>query len=160
VVSSKDGICSIVEWTKCSHYGEKLMGGANQTTSPPAPATARSTAKASASAQSSSPPISSASIRSHENISKGEVHFHDDGAGMKCAIETALFFDAYHAWRKTMNGELTIPGKNTTYGHSSVTFTPYVDDDGKLQIAQSVQKVDLGDTIRDMDVLAKWGPNA
>ena len=115
------------------------MGGIAETTCPaPPPSVKRSVGNP---------------IRSHE--SKGEMHFHDDTTKIKCAIKRDHFISKYLAWRASpMSNDLVLAGSDGKSGHATVKMTPFVDDDGILQIAQVVKKVDIGDTISAMDKLS------
>lgn len=125
------------------------MGGSNQSTCPPlAKPTANPKQKA---AGSLSNPI-----RSHEVTSRGEVDFHDDTAGMKCSVDSAAFFSAYSSWRPNMVDDLILAGHDGKDGHTVVALMPYVDDQGDMQIAMSVQKASVGQTIHDLDKLAHF----
>ncbi len=128
------------------------MGGSNQTTCPPASSTARPKSK------SSKTPIGAASnpIRSHEVPARGEVDFHDDQAGLKCAVDSAAFFDAYNKWRPRMTDEMILAGNDGSGGHATVTFLPYVDDGGDVQVSMVVAKAQMGKTVLDLDQLAHF----
>lgn len=119
------------------------MGGANQSTCP-------------APSQSSTPRSSSNPIRFHENTQQGEVHFHDDKAGLKCAVENAIFFDRYHKWRPSMVGEFSMVGHDGSGGHSSVKMIPYIDDNGNMQVEMLVSKTSMGQTVHDLDKMASY----
>ena len=128
------------------------MGGSNQSTCPVAtPAKSRSKAV----------PVGNP-IRSHEDTSRGEVDFHDDKAGFKCTVDSAAFFSAYTPWRSKMSEELTLAGqlvktgKKKPSGHALVTFVPYMDDNGELQVSMSVKKAAMGQTGLDLDKLAHF----
>lgn len=121
------------------------MGGTNQATAPAPSGTAKP-------AVSQSQRTSYNPVRFHEN--QGEVHFHDDKAGLKCAIETAAFFGEYHKWRPAMTGNLALVGHDGKGGHSKVEFLPYLDDDGKMQVTIAVDAASMGQTVLDLDKLA------
>lgn len=125
------------------------MGGSNQSTCPPPAKPAKSKSK-------SSIPIGGNPIRSHEVTSRGEVDFHDDTAGMKCAVDSAAFFDAYNKWRPKMSDDLTLAGNDGKGGHSSVTLVPFMDDQGSMQVNMTVKKASVGQTICALDKLAHF----
>ena len=133
------------------------MGGSHQSTCPPA--------KSSVQSQSSSKaPIGAASnpIRYHEVTDRGEVDFHDELAGFKCAVNSATFFAAYWPWRSKMSEDLTLggqlikTGEKKASGHASVTFMPHFDDQGQMQVSMVVNKTSMGQTILDLDKLAHY----
>jgi len=124
------------------------MGGTNQATCPP-PAATSSKSRVSNKSQ-----IPVNSIRYHEDTSRGEVDFHDDQAGLKCCIASALFFDAYSTWRPAMADELTLTGSDGSGGHASVTFLPYADDAGEMQVSMVVKEAIMGQSVKDLDALA------
>lgn len=130
------------------------MGGSNQATCPPAP----SSAKPRKTSKSTPTSIGTAlnPIRFHEVPSRGEVDFHDDKAGLKCAIDSAAFFDTYGKWRPSMTDDLTLGGNDGSGGHSSVTFLPYVDDQGTMQVSMIVAEAEMGKTVLDLDTLAHY----
>lgn len=122
------------------------MGGKHQSVVPAPPGTAKvpDVIKATAS-----------DIRSHEE--KGEIHFHDDSAGLKCAIKTPIFVDQYAKWRNGgLDGTLSVFGSDGKGGRASAHFHAFPDDKGKLQVAISVKEVQLGQTITDLDFLAGY----
>jgi len=124
------------------------MGGANQATVPAPATTAKipSTVRASAS-----------SIRFHEEQSLGEVHFHDDAAKLKCSVSSTLFFDAYSKWRdKGAVDPLNIFGVDGKGDRTTAQFYTYPDNDGKLQVAISVKKAEMGQTVLDLDNLTGY----
>lgn len=130
----------------------KRMGGTNQATCPPPAKSSVPTAnplkqkgKAEAAGHQVNP------IRFHEVTSRGEVDFHDDQAGKKCAVDSALFFDAYNKWRPQMSEDLVLVGNDGAKGHASVVFTPYVDDRGKMQVSMIVSEAQMGQTILNLD---------
>jgi len=133
------------------------MGGANQATCPP-PARPyvptgnplKQKCKAKAAGHQVDP------IRFHEDTSRGEIDFHDDNAGFKCAVDSALFFDAYNKWRQKMSEDLILLGNDGAGGHSSVAFVPYADDKGQMQVSMVVTKAQMGQTIMDLDKLAHF----
>ena len=130
------------------------MGGANESTCPPVsgvstPSRGKSTVKA-ASKATSNP------VRYHEVTDRGEVDFHDDDAGVKCAIDSAVFFAAYSKWRPKMADELMLTGNDGSDGHASVTFMPYVDNAGEMQVGMVVAEAKMGQTILDLDILAHF----
>lgn len=124
------------------------MGGSNQSTCPPPTKSPKNKGKTT--------PIKGSIIRSHEVTSRGEVDFHDDMAGMKCAVDSAAFFDAYNKWRPKMSDDLTLAGNDGKGGHSSVTLVPYMDDQGEMQVAMAIKKASVGQTICDLDKLAHF----
>lgn len=127
------------------------MGGSNQSTCPPPSTTAKKKEKSkSANFLGWNP------IRSHEVTQRGEVDFHDDTAGVKCAIDSAAFFSAYNSWRLNMAEDLILAGNDGMGGRSSVTLVPYVDDQGELQVSMTVRKVSVGQTVLDLDKLAHF----
>lgn len=120
------------------------MGGTNQATCSPAPATAK---------QKPTTRVGNV-IRFHESQPDGEVHFHDDQAKLKCAVESTTFFNEYHPWRSSMKGNLALMGHDGKGGHSRVEFMPYVDDNGDMQIGITVDPVTIGKTVKNLDKLA------
>ena len=133
------------------------MGGSNQSTCPPATSPDRRV----------NPPKRPGSkftslsnpIRFHEVTSRGEVDFHDDEAKIKCAVNSASFFDAYNEWRPKITDNLdnlVLSGNDGKGGHSAVTLIPYMDDQGAMQVAMTVQKASVGQTICDLDKLAHF----
>lgn len=129
------------------------MGGSNQSTCPPPAKPAKSRGKT---AKVQPSPVKSNPIRSHEATSRGEVDFHDDLAGTKCSVDSAVFFDEYNKWRPKMTDDLTLSGNDGAGGHASVTLVPYMDDKGKLQVTMTVKKVAMGQTVLDLDKLAHF----
>lgn len=131
------------------------MGGANQSTCPPA-----TPAASSRKPQTSKTPIGAGAalnpVRFHEVTQRGEVDFHDDNAGLKCAVNSAAFFSAYNSWRNKLSGELMLSGNDGSGGHASVTFMPYVDDSGELQVGMTVAKTKMGKSVLDLDKLAHF----
>lgn len=125
------------------------MGGSNQSTCPPPANPAKSKAK-------TATPTKGNAIRSHEVSSRGEVDFHDDTAGTKCSVDSAAFFDAYDKWRPKMTDDLTLSGNDGKGGHASVTFMPYMDDGGSMQVAMTIKRAPIGQTISDLDKLAHF----
>jgi len=125
------------------------MGGSNQATCPPASSSSKSRSKTPAKTAQNP-------IRFHEVTSRGEVDFHDDKAGLKCSIDSASFFTAYSDWRQFMSDELTLVGNDGHGGHTSVTFLPYADDAGELQVSMLVAKSKMGQTVQDLDKLAHF----
>ena len=140
------------------------MGGTNQSTCPPATFSNSITRWPRGNNMKSPGPIGAAlnPIRFHEDPSRGEVDFHDDHAGFKCAVDSAAFFSAYTPWRSRMSEEMTLSGQliktgeNKPSGHASVTFLPYVDDAGELQVGMIVAEAKMGKTILDLDKLAHF----
>lgn len=137
--------------------GRFRMGGSHQSTCPP-PSSKSTSARALGKSPATAAGLEAAQnpIRSHEVTARGEVDFHDDGAGVKCAVDSAAFFSAYSDWRSKMSEELTLAGNDGSGGHSSVTFLPYVDDQGRMQVAQIVKKASIGQSITDLDKLAHF----
>ena len=133
------------------------MGGSQQNTCSPAPSTATPRK-----GKSAVKPASSNPIRYHEVTSRGEVDFHDELAGFKCAVDSAAFFAAYTPWRSKMSEELTLSGQlvktgvKRASGHASVTFMPYVDDAGEMQVGMVVAETKIGQTVLDLDKLANY----
>lgn len=131
------------------------MGGSNQGTCPPTTPT-----KSSRKNKPSKTPTGAVNpVRFHEVTSRGEVDFHDDNAGLKCSVDSAAFFSAYNAWRPQIwaaMDELTLAGNDGSGGHSSVTFLPYVDDAGDLQVEMTVSEAKMGRTVLDLDKLAHF----
>lgn len=127
------------------NYRRLKMGGTNQATCPP-PAIPK-TSKLGSKQKSK--------IRYHEVSSRGEVDFHDDKVGLKCAIEIATFHNEYSKWRKDMSGELVLSGNDGSGGHSNVTFIPIMDK-GKMEVSMVVTKAEVGVTINDLDTLARY----
>lgn len=125
------------------------MGGSHQSTCPPP-------SKSSVKSLLVINPGSLNPIRSHEVTSRGEVDFHDDQAGLKCAVDSAGFFSAYDKWRPLMEDELILAGNDGSGGRSCVTLIPYVDDQGRMQVAMSVKKTTVGATLTDLDTLAHF----
>ncbi|MHA2279728.1 MAG: hypothetical protein ACXAC5_02375 [Promethearchaeota archaeon] len=124
------------------------MGGTNQATCPPA--AVRRTAKAPSPIQAQANPI-----RYHEVSARGEVDFHDDKGGIKCAVESAAFFTAYHDWRaRSMSGDLVLAGNDGAGGHATVKFMSYPDNQGEMQVAIVVTSTTIGQTVLDLDKLA------
>lgn len=121
------------------------MGGSNQSTCPP-PAIPKAT-------KSGVTPKNK--IRYHEVTSRGEVDFHDDNAGLKCAVDSAIFHDEYSEWRKDMSDELILSGNDGSGGHSNVTFMPIMSK-GKMEVSMVVTKTETGTTINDLDILARY----
>ena len=124
------------------------MGGSNQATCPP------SSAKPVKATKTSLKPANP--VRYHEVTPRGEVDFHEDGAGIKCAVNSAVFFSAYNSWRSKMSEELVLVGNDGSGGHASVTFIPYVDDQGKMQVSMNVKKATMGSSVLDLDKLAHY----
>lgn len=117
------------------------MGGLNQNTCPPVAVgqVARQGA-----------------IRYHENTALGEVHFHDDVNGLKCAISTPVFVAAYHDWRKKNSVDpLELIGYDGSKRPTAVKFVPFVN---KSQIDVGIEVMTLGvsNHLSDLDVLAGW----
>lgn len=125
------------------------MGGSNQATCPPASSSSKSRSKTPAKTAQNP-------IRFHEVTSRGECDFHDDRAGLKCAIDSATFFTAYNKWRPCMSDELTLVGNDGHGGHSSVTLLPYTDGAGELQVSMLVTKSKMGQSVLDLDKLATY----
>lgn len=123
------------------------MGGANQGKSSPLSV---SSGKSHSGGKTPDP------VRFHEVTSRGEVDFHDDRAGLKCAVDSATFFSAYSGWRSKMTDEMTLTGNDGSGGHSSVTFLPHVDDAGELQVSMIVAKTKVGQSVSDLDRLAHY----
>ncbi len=129
------------------------MGGSNQSTCTPPPQSAKSVKGARAAvplAASGNP------VRYHEVTSRGEVDFHDDKAGVKCAVNSAAFFSAYNPWRSKMSEDLVLAGDDGSGGRASVTFMPYVDNLGEMQVAMTVKKATMGHSVLDLDKLAHY----
>ena len=123
------------------------MGGTNQATCPP-PA---KTSKSRTAGNQTNP------VRFHEVTSRGEIDFHDDKAGLKCAVDSATLFSAYNKWRNAgMAEDLILSGNDGSRGHASVTLIPYVDDQGKMQVSMTVAKAQIGKTVLDLDKLAHF----
>lgn len=126
------------------------MGGTNEATCPPP----------SSSVQSRSPNKSASTVRAstrfHEAIAHGEVDFHDDAGGIKCAVDSATFFSAYNKWRPLMTEDLTLVGHDGSGGHASVTLMSYSDDAGEIQVSIIVAKAAMGRTVLDLDKLAHY----
>ena len=131
------------------------MGGQNQATCPPS-SSAQSEQQSRLSKTPKKPAVDSNPIRFHEAISRGEVDFHDDVAGLKCAVDSASFFSAYSKWRTQMADGLILSGHDGSGGHTSVTFLPYADDVGDLQVSMVVAKARIGQTVVDLDILAHF----
>ena len=124
------------------------MGGVNQSTAPPPAATAKIP---------SSVKVSASSVRFHEEQTLGEVHFHDDAAQLKCAVKSPVFFDAYSKWRDEGAADpLNVIGTDGAGGHASAHFHAFPDDNGKLQVAISVKKAEMGQTVLDLDKLVGY----
>lgn len=134
------------------------MGGQNQATCPPSGSSqsAQSRLASKGAKGVKTPVVASNPIRFHEATGRGEVDFHDDVAGLKCAVDSASFFSAYNRWRSTMSEELILAGNDGSGGHASVTFLPYVDDVGELQVSMVVAKAKIGQTVVDLDILAHF----
>lgn len=128
------------------------MGGSNQATCPPAPRSAVS----SRSTQPKTPTKTANPIRFHEVPTKGQVHFHDDTAGVKCAVESAAFFSAYSKWRPIMAEDLTLAGDDGSGGHTSVSFLPYIGKTGELEVGMTVAELKVSRTLIDLDKLAHF----
>lgn len=137
-------------------FGRFRMGGSHQSTCPPPSSSATPRSKSPATGAAGFRALAQNPIRSHEVTSRGEVDFHDDKEGVKCAVDSAAFFTAYSGWRSKMSEELTLAGNDGSGGHSSVTFLPYVDDGGDMQVAMSVRKASVGQTVLDLDILAHF----
>ena len=131
------------------------MGGQNQATCPPSsPAQRSKTPQTPKTPQK--PAVDLNPIRFHEVTSRGEVDFHDDVAGLKCAVDSASFFSAYNKWRSTMSDGLILTGNDGDGGYASVTFLPYMDDCGELQVSMVVARTKIGQTVVDLDILAHF----
>ncbi|KKL27199.1 hypothetical protein LCGC14_2387600, partial [marine sediment metagenome] len=138
------------------HEGDLVMGGTNQATCQPPKSRQTGTPAAKSKQVHSLLPRQANPVRFHEVTSRGEVDFHDDMAGMKCAMDSAAFFDAYNKWRPKMSDDLTLAGNDGKGGHSSVTLVPYMDDQGEMQVAMAIKKASVGQTICDLDKLAHF----
>lgn len=138
------------------HEGDLVMGGTNQATCQPPKSRQTGTPAAKSKQVHSLLPRQANPVRFHEVTSRGEVDFHDDKAGLKCAIDSASFFAAYDRWRPKMAEELTIVGNDGDKGHASVTFLPYVDDAGEMQVSMTVTKAKMGQTVVNLDKLAHF----
>jgi len=130
------------------------MGGANEAVcSKPAPASVIDRIPDPTGQQTTK----EAKIRYHENTQLGEVHFHDDENNIKCAVDSSMFWQAYHAWRTSGKNELKLSGHDGNKGYSKVNFLLYTDDIGELQVNMSVEKAAIGKTLIDLDKLAQFG---
>src|SRR3990167_2072423 len=72
-------------------------------------------------------------IRMHQ--SAGEVHFHDDKKGFKCAMPVSDFFAA---WRRNKHELLRHPfsliGSDGKGGHATITFTRHKKSELHVQV--------------------------
>lgn len=125
------------------------MGGSNQATCPPVPSSA-------VSSRTKTPTKTANPVRFHEVPTKGEVHFHDDLADVKCSVESAAFFSAYNKWRPTMAEDLTLAGNDGSGGHTAVTFLPYIGKTGELEVGMTVSELKVSQTLTDLDKLAHF----
>jgi len=141
------------------------MGGQNQATCPPAsiPAPAPDTPVMRAIPEPQGADIdddidvavTTSAIRFHEDTQNGEVHFHNDADSIKCAIDSAEFFKAYHKWRDGgMSHNLCLMGHDGSGGQTAVKIFTYFED--KVEVGILVQEVSLGQTITDLDKLASY----
>lgn len=125
------------------------MGGSNQATSTPPPA----------SAQVPQTFKSSNDVRFHTN--NDEAHFHDDKSGFKVVIPEDDFKDEYARWRDSQKPDLTLHGDDGSGGAAKVNFHMYPGPGGTLEVAMSVEKSDLhalpkGASMTDLDLLAGY----
>lgn len=127
------------------------MGGYNQATCSPVPSSAVSKG-----GTPKTPAKAANPVRFHEVPAEGEVHFHDDIADIKCAVESASFFSAYSEWRSAMAEDLTLTGNDGSGGHTSVTFLPYIGKNGELEVGMTVAKLKVSQTLVDLDKLAHF----
>ena len=132
------------------------MGGSNQGTCSPPPVSTTKPAQKKAQRATRADITNFNPIRYHESQPDGEVHFHDDSTKLKCAIDSASFFEAYHGWRAVMGNNLVLAGHDGKKGHSRVEFMPWVDDNGDMQVAITVDPATLGNTLQDLDKMASY----
>lgn len=116
------------------------MGGSNEKVVPPATVTA------------DGKKISiGTNLRIHENTKEGKVHFHDDTAVLKVAIPTAEFFKRWREWRTSPSTPLVLID---AVAKTKLTLKP-IDDQGKLDIAGDVSKIDFGAGFKALDDFAQ-----
>jgi hypothetical protein len=55
-----------------------------------------------------------------------------------------------------MSGDLILAGHDGKQGHSRVSLMPYVDDNGDMQVAMTVDPATIGQSLQDLDKLANF----